>query len=274
MVAHLLHHAHLTPGRGWTSPTNNTLLISFRLSRNFVNKHRLSMQIGAKRGKKCLQCVHISTELPFCIPPLVVGSKFVQLMWEISFLVVGDFLSAQAPVNRKANFFFFSKVFFCNLHFPPSLFYKPIVVKIWGIDVLRPTDLGSRQVVFQKRKEKEGKVSKKEVGRTRVYVCLNRYVLSSALKVGGGRSCTQKGWLVKSGAIRRRATKNGQEKVEICVCERERNESITRRERRGREGERGRERERERERNVCVILGKHLKWGASFPSSTERDECF
>ena len=39
----------------------------------FVNKHRLSMQIGIKRAKTCVQHVHIPTELPFYKPPLVVG---------------------------------------------------------------------------------------------------------------------------------------------------------------------------------------------------------
>ncbi len=41
--------------------------------RNFVNNHRLSMQIGAKYAKTCMQRVQIPTELPFCIPSLVVG---------------------------------------------------------------------------------------------------------------------------------------------------------------------------------------------------------
>ncbi len=41
--------------------------------RNFVNKHRLSIQVGAKRAETCMQRVHIPTELPLCIPPLVVG---------------------------------------------------------------------------------------------------------------------------------------------------------------------------------------------------------
>ncbi len=39
--------------------------------RNFVSKHQLSIQNGAKCAKTCKQCVHIPTEL--CIPPLVVG---------------------------------------------------------------------------------------------------------------------------------------------------------------------------------------------------------
>ncbi len=41
--------------------------------RNLVNKHRLSIQVGAERAKTCMQRVYILTELPFCIPPLVVG---------------------------------------------------------------------------------------------------------------------------------------------------------------------------------------------------------
>ncbi len=59
------------------NPTNNALSINFRLSfqcRSFVNKHRLSIQVGAKRAKTCMHCVHLPTELPFCIPPLVVGN--------------------------------------------------------------------------------------------------------------------------------------------------------------------------------------------------------
>ncbi len=41
--------------------------------RNFANKHRLSVQIGTKRAKTCVQHVYIPTELPFCMPPLLVG---------------------------------------------------------------------------------------------------------------------------------------------------------------------------------------------------------
>ncbi len=46
---------------GFTLPTNNSLLINFRLSSDeeiFINKHRVSIQIGAKRAKMCMQCVH------------------------------------------------------------------------------------------------------------------------------------------------------------------------------------------------------------------------
>ena len=39
--------------------------------RNFVRKHRLSVQIGAERAKTCTQRVHIPTELPFL--PATVG---------------------------------------------------------------------------------------------------------------------------------------------------------------------------------------------------------
>ncbi len=39
--------------------------------RNFVNKHRLSRQVGTKR------VYAMCTELPFCMPPLVVGQSFV-----------------------------------------------------------------------------------------------------------------------------------------------------------------------------------------------------
>ena len=57
-------------------PANNAVLINFRLSSDaeiLPNKHWLSIQIGAKRAKMCVHCAYISTELPFCIPPLVVG---------------------------------------------------------------------------------------------------------------------------------------------------------------------------------------------------------
>ncbi len=45
------------------------------LRRNFVNKHRLSMQVGGKRAKTCVQRVRVPTELQFCVPPLVVGQE-------------------------------------------------------------------------------------------------------------------------------------------------------------------------------------------------------
>ena len=41
--------------------------------RKFANKHQLSKQFDAKRAKMSVQCVNILTELPFCVPPLVVG---------------------------------------------------------------------------------------------------------------------------------------------------------------------------------------------------------
>ena len=55
------------------NPTNDALFISFRLSRIFVNNHRLSVQIGARRAKTCMQRVHVPAELPLCMPPLLVG---------------------------------------------------------------------------------------------------------------------------------------------------------------------------------------------------------
>ncbi len=55
--------------------TLNKVLSELRC-RNFVNNHRLSIQISAKRAKMCMQCVHVPTELIFCIPPLVVGYVF------------------------------------------------------------------------------------------------------------------------------------------------------------------------------------------------------
>ncbi len=53
-------------------PTLNEVPAELR-RRNFVNYYRLSMQIGAKRAKTCMHCVHVPTELPFCTPLLAVG---------------------------------------------------------------------------------------------------------------------------------------------------------------------------------------------------------
>ena len=50
----------------------NKLLTELRC-RNFVNKPRLSVQVGAKRAKTCMQCVYIRTEFPFCTAQLLVG---------------------------------------------------------------------------------------------------------------------------------------------------------------------------------------------------------
>ena len=41
--------------------------------RNFVYMRQLSIQIGVKHAKTCLRRVRVTTELPFCMPPLVVG---------------------------------------------------------------------------------------------------------------------------------------------------------------------------------------------------------
>ncbi len=66
---------------GERDPTNsflqfipNKLLTELRC-RNFVNKHRLSTQIGPKRAKTRMQCAYIPTELPFCVLSLVVGER-------------------------------------------------------------------------------------------------------------------------------------------------------------------------------------------------------
>ena len=48
--------------------------------RKFVNKHWLSIKIGAKMCKKtCVQRVCIPTELPFSMPPLVVGYRACEI---------------------------------------------------------------------------------------------------------------------------------------------------------------------------------------------------
>ncbi len=59
------------------NPPNQQRTVKLR-RRNFVTKHQLSIQIGAKRAKTCMQCVYtcMPTELSFCISPLVVGQTF------------------------------------------------------------------------------------------------------------------------------------------------------------------------------------------------------
>ncbi len=59
--------------------TLNKLSTELRCGK-FVNKHQLSIQIGAKHAKnvyamciQCMQCMQCATELPICIPPLLVG---------------------------------------------------------------------------------------------------------------------------------------------------------------------------------------------------------
>ncbi len=72
------HHRESPPNQ---QHTLNKLPTEFR-HRNFVNKHRLSIQISAKRAITCMQCVHIPTELPFCMPPLLVGDPF-SFSWQL-----------------------------------------------------------------------------------------------------------------------------------------------------------------------------------------------
>ncbi len=47
------------PFRQGRDPTDNGPLINFLLSRNFVNEHRLSIQIAQKCKKKCLCVVYV-----------------------------------------------------------------------------------------------------------------------------------------------------------------------------------------------------------------------
>ena len=60
-------------------PANNALLANFRLSSEpeiFVDKYRLSTQIGTKTCKNVhATCAHVPTDLPFRMPPLVVGEE-------------------------------------------------------------------------------------------------------------------------------------------------------------------------------------------------------
>ena len=81
LIKHLPFPSHMGLHSRKPYPTNNATLINFPLSSDaeiFVNNRRLSMQIGAKRAKNvyAMHVVHIPTELPFCVPPLLVGKKF------------------------------------------------------------------------------------------------------------------------------------------------------------------------------------------------------
>ncbi len=73
-------YLYFKPNQQWTL---NKLPTELRCSLNFVNKHRLSKQVQ----KTCMQCVvsmYILTELPFCIPLLVVGKKlcYFCILWK------------------------------------------------------------------------------------------------------------------------------------------------------------------------------------------------
>ena len=57
----------------------NKLLSELKCNFFFVRKHRLSTKIGTKCAKTCVQRACIPTELPFWIPPLVVGKAVVQV---------------------------------------------------------------------------------------------------------------------------------------------------------------------------------------------------
>ncbi len=69
---------------GGESPTNNALLINFLVSSDaetlLISTDR-AYKSAPKRAKTCTQCVHILTELPFCMPPLVVGKEGRERGW-------------------------------------------------------------------------------------------------------------------------------------------------------------------------------------------------
>ena len=55
--------------------------------------------MGAKQQNTCAQCLHVPTELPFCIPPLVVG--FNLFFWRRGFF----FHSHQELIKKKTTEF-------------------------------------------------------------------------------------------------------------------------------------------------------------------------
>ncbi len=77
-VTHFVTRTHQSIMRPNQQRSSNKLPTELRC-RNFANKHRLSIQIGAKLAKRCMQCVHIPTELPVCMPPLVVGWHMLRI---------------------------------------------------------------------------------------------------------------------------------------------------------------------------------------------------
>ena len=91
-------------------PTNNTLLIKFLLSSDaeiFVNNHRLSMQIVSKHAKKCMQRVDSPTEIPFCIPTLVVGNlHYTHTHTHTKTQIMSIFCTPCRNAKKRSSFFF------------------------------------------------------------------------------------------------------------------------------------------------------------------------
>ncbi len=70
------------------NPTNSALIINFQLSSDgeiLLRSADRAYKLAPNIAKSCMQCVHIPTELPFCIPPLVVGYKLVISLFESNF---------------------------------------------------------------------------------------------------------------------------------------------------------------------------------------------
>ncbi len=70
---------------------------------------QLNMQIGAKRARTCAQRVHVPTELPFCIPPLVVGHA------------VQAYYTTIVPVRQTAALPLLPRTFIIYEHHQPPL---------------------------------------------------------------------------------------------------------------------------------------------------------
>ncbi len=87
------------------------------------------MQIGAKLTKNCMQCVYIPTELPFCIPQLVVGYSLLLLR-----LVMGNHQQLRMPplflLSRPNT----QPVFMYEMAHKPSRSFNEIFGKATGAD--------------------------------------------------------------------------------------------------------------------------------------------
>ena len=70
------------------------------------------MQIGAKRVRTCMQCVHVPTELSLCMPPLVVGL----VSWTPCERLKMVFFLVFPHLNRECNLYIFRLIFHIACH--------------------------------------------------------------------------------------------------------------------------------------------------------------
>ncbi len=108
----------------YVHPTNNALdkLPTELQCRNLVSKHRLSIQM-------CMPRVHIPTQLPFCIPPLLVGHDVLQKKKQLFNTVVHTPLIGCLLKNSTCFLFFSSSVPRKKNYILLVFFYKFTTIK-------------------------------------------------------------------------------------------------------------------------------------------------